>query len=285
MSTPIIFPFSSWYPLFSSISIQSTIIRLLDQTFKEYLDSDGIFAPEGSHTIEEYGTVFPKLNFSLPKVNSMHHGNYILPPSSPLKCTTLSDVHILLKSSDFISHDLSIDTVLGRCQSDLESTPYQLELFLWKWYPIDRSRELRRFVRKGRLIGISSHDTNFYGFMNEPRTQQKIVEALQHLWEESIKSKWHGQQNYSYDVLMMRDRIVLDFNSYAPRADPLLFTYEELSSSELRIVDSPLHPTAMRDVPAHQHNIEALALSCSRDIDEFSDLWQEEIQHSVEDSI
>ncbi|KAG1851085.1 D123-domain-containing protein [Suillus subalutaceus] len=283
MSTPIIFPFSSWYPLFSSISIQSTIIRLLNQTFKEYLDSDGIFAPEGSHAEsslsdegddnDEYGTVFPKLNFSLPKVSSMHHGNYILPPSSPLKFTSLlSDVHILLKSSDFISHDLSIDTVLGRCQSDLESTPYQLELFLRKWYPIDRSRELRCFVRKGRLI-----------------------EALQHLWEESIKSKWHGQQNCTCFTSVAVPTLVslLDFNSYAPRADPLLFTYEELSSvfmrgpssSELRIVDSPLHPTAMRDVPAHQHNIEALALSCSWDIDKFSDLWQEEIQHSVEDNI
>jgi hypothetical protein len=42
------FQFSSWYPTFSSISIKSTVIRPLDQPFKEYLDSDGIFVPEGS---------------------------------------------------------------------------------------------------------------------------------------------------------------------------------------------------------------------------------------------
>jgi hypothetical protein len=85
---------------------------------------------------------------------------------------------------------------------------------------------------------------------------------------------------------------VLDFNPYAPRTDPLLFTYEELSSvftlqsstPELRIIDSPLHPAATRNAPAHQHNmlpIEALALSSGHGIDEFSNLWQEEIQRSM----
>ncbi|KAG1749234.1 D123-domain-containing protein [Suillus lakei] len=302
------FQFSSWYPTFSFVSIRSTIIRPLDQAFKEYLDSDGIFVPEGSEnvpaesslsdqedesddeedaavgqsfsfpdlderirqTIKEYGAVFPKLNFSSPK-----DASWVLPPSSPLKCTSPSDVYIILKSSDFVSHDLSIDAVFEGCQYDPSNPPsYQLELVLRKWYPIDRSREFRCFVRDSRLIGISQRDTNFYDFMNEPQTQNKIAEALQRLWEEKIKSKWH------------------DFNPYAPRTDPLLFTYEELlsvftqglSTPELRIIDSPLHPTATRNAPAHQHNmlpIEALTLSSGRDIDEFSHLWQKEIQHSM----
>ncbi|KAG0700464.1 cytoplasmic protein [Suillus ampliporus] len=327
------FQFSSWYPTFSSISIKSIIIRPLDQAFKEYLDSDGIFVPEGSENapaesslsdeededgsddiddaavgrsfsfpdlderirqaIKEYGAVFPKLNFSSPK-----DASWVLLPSSPLKCTSPSDVYILLKSSDFVSHDLSIDTVFEGCQYDPSNPPsYELELVLRKWYPIDRSREFRCFVREGCLIGISQRDTNFYDFMNEPRTQQKIVEALLRLWEENIKFKWLGHQDYIFDVLMTRDLSrghVLDFNPYATRTDPLLFTYEELlsvftrglSSPELRIIDSPLHPAASRNAPAHQHNmlpIEALALSSGRGIDEFSDLWQKEIQQSMND--
>ncbi|OAX42331.1 D123-domain-containing protein [Rhizopogon vinicolor AM-OR11-026] len=325
------FQFSSWYPKFSSISIKSTIIRPLDDAFKEYLDSDGVFVPEGSdnapaesslsddedgnededadavgrsfsfpdldeqirQTIREYGAVFPKLNFSSPK-----DASWVLPPSSPLKCTAPSDVYLLLKSSDFVSHDLSTDTVFEGCQYDASNPPsYELELVLRKWYPIDRSREFRCFVREGRLIGISQRDTNFYDFMNEPQTQQRIIEALQRLWEDSIKSKWHGQQDYIFDVLMTRDLSrghVLDFNPYAIRTDPLLFTYEELSSvftlesttPELRIIGSPLHPAASRNAPAHQHNmlpIEALALSSGRGIDEFSDLWQKEIQQSMND--
>jgi len=85
---------------------------------------------------------------------------------------------------------------------------------------------------------------------------------------------------------------VLDFNPYAARTDPLLFTYEELfsifnlrsNSPHLRVIDSPLHPAATRNAPAHQHNmlpIEALALSSGRDIEEFSQLWQREIQQSM----
>jgi len=321
------FQFSSWYPTFSSISIKSTIIHPLSQAFKEYLDSDGIFVPEGSENvpaesspsdqegeddaavgqsfsfpdlderirqiIKEYGAIFPKLNFSSPK-----DASWVLPPSSPLKCTSPSDVYILLKSSDFISHDLSIDAVFEGCQCDPSNPPsYQLELVLRKWYPIDRSREFRCFVREGRLIGISQRDTNFYDFMNEPQTQSKILETLQRFWEDKIKSEWHGQQDYVFDVLMTRDLSrghVLDFNPYAPRTDPLLFTYEELllvftqgsSAPELRIVDSPLHPLASRNAPAYQHNMlpmEALALSSGRDINDFSDLWKNEIQQSMND--
>lgn len=325
------FQFSSWYPTFSSISIKSTVIRPLDQPFKEYLDSDGIFVPEGSENplaesslsdqededdndddaavgrsfsfpdlderirqaITEYGAVFPKLNFSSPK-----DAAWVLPPSSPLKCTSPLDVYILLKSSDFISHDLSIDTIFEGCQYDPSNPPpYQLELVLRKWYPIDRSREFRCFVRDGCLIGISQRDTNFYDFMNEPQTQSKIVETLQRFWKDKIKSKWHGHQNYVFDVLMTRDLSrghVLDFNPYAPRTDPLLFTYgellsistQELSTPELRIIDSPLHPVASRNAPAHQHNmlpIEALALSSGRDINDFSDLWKKKIQQSMND--
>jgi hypothetical protein len=100
-----------------------------------------------------------------------------------------------------------------------------------------------------------------------------------------------------FDVLMTRDLSrghVLDFNPYAPRTDPLLFTYKELlsvstrelSTPELRIIDSPLHPVASRNAPAHQHNmlpIEALALSSGRDINDFSDVWKKEIQQSMND--
>jgi len=83
--------------------------------------------------------------------------SWVLPPSSPLKCTSPSDIYLLLKSSDFVSNDLSIDNVFEGCQYDASNPPsYQLELVLRKWYPIDRSREFRCFVRDGRLIGAIS---------------------------------------------------------------------------------------------------------------------------------
>ena len=80
--------------------------------------------------------------------------SWLLPPSSPLKCISPADVYLLLKSSDFINHDLSPETVFEGCHLDGSPLPpYELELVLRKWYPIDPSRELRCFVRGNVLIG------------------------------------------------------------------------------------------------------------------------------------
>lgn len=51
LSTPdsiLAFQFSSWYPRFKQISIKSTIIKPLEDLFQEYLNSDGVFVPDGS---------------------------------------------------------------------------------------------------------------------------------------------------------------------------------------------------------------------------------------------
>ena len=75
----------------------------------------------------------------------------MLPASSPLKCMSPADVYLLLKSSDFVQHDLSPEHVFDGCESRPPS--YDLELVLRKWYPVDRSRELRCFVRQEKLLG------------------------------------------------------------------------------------------------------------------------------------
>ncbi|KAI0953121.1 hypothetical protein AcW1_007431 [Taiwanofungus camphoratus] len=337
------FQFSSWYPRFSSLSIKSTIIRPLSQEFREYLDSDSVFVPEGAEdvpaestlsddegydlegseeadelqrkfafpdldaqireAISDYGAVFPKLNFSSPRDSA-----WILPASSPLKCTSPADVYLLLKSSDFVQHDLDINLVFDGCEPQpsfgADATihvDYELELVLRKWYPVDRSRELRCFVRQEVLLGLSQRDPNYYDFWNGPGTQSRVVEAVTHFWESHIKGKWeqtHG--DYTFDILLTRDLShahIIDFNPYAPRTDPLLFTYDDLlvillarrssqSDPELRVVDSPSHPAATRNAPTHQHNMvpmEALAISSGRDVEEFATLWQEEIQKSIHD--
>lgn len=80
----------------------------------------------------------------------------MLPASSPLKCMSPADVYLLLKSSDFVQHDLASELVFDGCeppQKTGSSIPYELELVLRKWYPVDRARELRCFVRQEVLIG------------------------------------------------------------------------------------------------------------------------------------
>lgn len=45
------FQFSSWYPVFHTISIKSTIIRPLSQDFHNYLNADQVFVPKGSENV------------------------------------------------------------------------------------------------------------------------------------------------------------------------------------------------------------------------------------------
>ncbi|KIP10224.1 hypothetical protein PHLGIDRAFT_66166 [Phlebiopsis gigantea 11061_1 CR5-6] len=330
------FQFSSWYPRFSSLSIKSTVVRPLEQEFLDYLNADGVFMPEGAEdvppesslsdnekdedddsededqarrkfafpeldakirqAVAQYGAVFPKLNFSSPR-----DAAWMLPAGSPMKCTSPSDVYMLLKSSDFVLHDLERENVFEGCDmADGQSPAYDLELVLRKWYPVDRGRELRCFVREEKFLGISQRDPNYYDFWNEAQTQVKVVEAVKHFWEENIKGKWESTNgNYVFDLLLTRDLTrghIIDFNPYAPKTDPQLFTYEELLvlldqahsspdfALELRVVDSPGHPAATRNAPAHQHNmlpIEALMLSSGRNAGDFADAWQQELERSM----
>ncbi len=48
------------------------------------------------------GTVFPKLNWSAPRDAAWISHN------ASLRCATPGDVFLLLKSSEFVSHDLSV---------------------------------------------------------------------------------------------------------------------------------------------------------------------------------
>jgi len=275
----------------------------------------------------------------------------MLPLSSPLKCTSPSDVYLLLKSSDFINHDLSAASVFAGCA---ESAPYELELVLRKWYPIDRSRELRCFVRRNVLVGefamsrtqdedkltyissaISQRDNNYYDFLNDLATRESIKHAVQEFWETNIRDSeyWKSNRDCGYplalfwsfkcahhmpnidifDFLLTRDLSrghILDFNPYAPRTDPLLFTYEELADTtesrlvgtsgtttassqeerdesclpDFRVIDSHAHPAATSNTPAYQHNMvpfEVLNLSSGKDIEEFADSWKDEVQKSL----
>jgi hypothetical protein len=78
-------------------------------------------------------------------------------------------VYLYLKSSDYVGHDLDPEMVFDGCIDQNEGKPkgggeagegdeggglgYELELVLKKWYNVERSREMRCFVRDNVLIG------------------------------------------------------------------------------------------------------------------------------------
>ncbi|KAK9695423.1 hypothetical protein K7432_012969 [Basidiobolus ranarum] len=98
------------------------------------------------------GAVFPKLNWSSPKDAAW------ISASGTLKCTSPYDVFLLIKSSDFIVHDLchafehcvDADTSVDS-SSSLKLDEY--ELVLRKWYDMHPSMEFRCFVKENKVIG------------------------------------------------------------------------------------------------------------------------------------
>lgn len=147
------------------------------------------------------------------------------------------------------------------------------------------------------------------------------MDAVTDFWEHNIKGRWPESDGNCktpsfryvssyllmyldthvdiFDFLLTRDLTrghILDFNPYAPRTDPLLFTYEELlflaqehtpnSRAAFRTIDSRSHPAATRNAPTHQHNmvpIEALAMSSGVSLEEFARSWGEEVRRSARD--
>ena len=74
-------------------------------------------------------------------------------------------MYLFLKSSDFVTHDLSPESVFEGCSFENDrlhdaksdgKPSYEIELVLKKWFAIDKSRELRCFVRDDTLIGALS---------------------------------------------------------------------------------------------------------------------------------
>lgn len=146
-------------------------------------------------TIRELGgKVFPKLNWSAPKDATW------ISPTNSLECCSASDVYLLLKSSDFITHDLehpfddcvedeppnslpSLDdpvpellnlnvtpdatTSNAAASSPLPITPNDItyHLVLRKYFTINPSVEFRVFVKSRKIIGVTQRDLNHYEFL------------------------------------------------------------------------------------------------------------------------
>lgn len=152
--------------------------------------------------ISEYdGGVFPKLDWSAPLDAAW------IVPGGTLRCTTPADVYLLLKSSDFVTKDV---TQLRELQSMAASSlpqqgdsplplanatssdegsagrstppatmprPLHAHLVLKKFFAIPTSHEFRCFVRAGHLIAISQRDVGTFFEHLQPTHEQRLIRA------------------------------------------------------------------------------------------------------------
>jgi hypothetical protein len=204
--------FAVWYPLLEAVSIRSIILPL-DQRFIDYLKEDGIFLPESQHgylstdalsdeedmiSSEEKASkrksfpqlenqlraalnrfdneVFVKLNWSCPRdAVWMNNGSN--------KCCSISEIYLLLKSSDRIVFDL--EKMYELVNNPSKTSPESFHLVIRKWANLIPSMEFRLFVYNGRLIGLCQREcTIYFPFLQD--TIEQISQKLRCFWEKEI---------------------------------------------------------------------------------------------------
>lgn len=200
------------------------------------------------------GQVLPKLNWSAPKDAAWMNGG-------SLSCRTAGDVYVLLKSSDFVLHDLlhpwegvpedvhqegSNEYLnLSRLNLTVEITnpqpmspqPFrdrekiEYNLVLRKWCKLQKGMEFRCFVGNHKLVAISQRDhTQHYPYLFQDRYRLRD-DILEFFYQYILNIFNSGQSpDYVFDCYIdsSRNVWVVDFNVWGTRTDALLYQWKEL---------------------------------------------------------
>lgn len=176
------------------------------------------------------GSIVPKLNWSAPKDATW------ISATNSMECRTPNDIYLLLKSSDFVTHDL--EHAFDDCESDHDDgyddetaisprIPYHL--VLRKTIPsMTTSLEFRCFVRARHLLCISQREVTYYAFLAD--LKPALLQLIQKFFESKLQ-KTFPDANFVFDVYvpLPQGRVwLIDINPWAPRTDPLLFSWLEI---------------------------------------------------------
>ena len=190
------------------------------------------------------GSVIPKLNWSAPRDATW------IGLANSIKCTTLSEILLLLKSSDFVMHDLTqpykdCDDFIY--QETLEKSKQSYVLVLRRWSDrLNPGNEFRCFVKDHELAGVSQRDnTQHYRHIVEEK--DSIRRDIKTFFEEHICSRLqvgglisekNGCRNktsklcanFVFDVVRLKkDHVrLVDINPFGETTDSLLFEWREL---------------------------------------------------------
>ncbi|KAL6236007.1 cell division cycle protein [Aspergillus navahoensis] len=250
-----------WQPRYRALTPKSRIIPLTP-SFVSYLHADGIVLPPENtpptdnddfsddpdaevevdpskdwpeihaqikSTIAELdGKVTPKLNWSAPKDATW------MAATNDLQCRTPNDIYLLLKSSDFITHDL--EHAFDDCVPDTSYSPAPISsppevkynLILRKYVNFNPSLEFRCFVRNRVLLCICQRDQNHFDFLFDLRDM--LRSRIQSFFDGNLKNSF-PDPSFVFDVYIPapHQRVwLIDINPWAERTDPLLFSWLEI---------------------------------------------------------
>ncbi|KAG4304036.1 hypothetical protein PORY_002559 [Pneumocystis oryctolagi] len=175
------------------------------------------------------GAVFPKLSWSAPKDAAW------ITSTRTLRCTTASDIYLLLKSSDCIAHDLH--HAFDDCSPSDIPSHFEHELVLKQWFNLLPSMEFRCFVKQRRLIGISQRDLKYYAFLEPLRSTIRSLSI--ELFNLYLKDKF-PDENFVFDIYIPPSKTkawLIDINLWHCKTSSLLFSWKELLDDTLRFND------------------------------------------------
>lgn len=164
-------------------------------------------------------------------------------------------MYLLLKSSDFVTHDL--EQVFDGCvddgcnspspstSTDVDATTSEIPytLVLRRTIPaLIPSLEIRCFVRRRKLLCMCQRDLNHYDFL--PSLVPLLKGLIERFFREKLRETF-PEENFVFDVYIPqpkeRGRVwLIDVNPWAGRTDPLLFSWLEV----LRMPDPVAHELA-----------------------------------------
>lgn len=218
-------------------------------------------------TIAELGgSVVPKLNWSAPKDATW------ISATNSMECQVPNDIYLLLKSSDFITHDLdhafddceegslhedewecldetelkftnghsddkhisgsehisqSQNTIPRSSCSTTETSHYYLVLRK-TILAMTTSLEFRCFVNTRKILCICQRDLNYYEFLAP--LISKLLPLVQNFFVTNLKDAF-PDENYVFDIYIPPPHArvwLIDINPWAPRTDPLLYSWLEI---------------------------------------------------------
>lgn len=208
------------------------------------------------------GSVVPKLNWSAPK-----DATWIAATNS-MECQVPNDIYLLLKGSDFITHDL--DHAFDDCEDqshsesqgevqvesedryevqnamsvtdcsfeftsrNLSSSGLRAETFpyclvLRKTIPaMITSLEFRCFVNARHLLCLCQRELNYYEFLTP--LVPKLLPLIQTFFDKNLRDTF-PDEDFVFDIYIPPPHVrvwLIDINPWAPRTDPLLFSWLEV---------------------------------------------------------
>lgn len=188
----------------------------------------------------------PKLNWSAPKDATW------ISAGNSMECRSPNDIYLLLKSSDFVTHDL--EHAFDGCVDDAAPTPplpdqtpesltallaspapdtVPYALVLRKTIPaLNPACEFRCFARDGLLLCLCQRDLNHYPFLFPMVAEVRSL--VQTFFDEKLRDTF-PEGSFVFDVYIPpphRRVWLVDVNAWAPRTDPLLFSWLEVLTME-----------------------------------------------------